>query len=93
MVSQVIEAKAGTPMKIIMKDNLKDLDEVVVIGYGVVKKRDLTGSMTSIKSEDIVATPTTNALESLQGKVAGLDMTKSSGQTGSGRWHTIRNRH
>lgn len=83
MVSQVIEAKAGAPMKIIMKDNLKDLDEVVVIGYGVVKKRDLTGSMTSIKSEDIVATPTTNALESLQGKVAGLDMTKSSGQTGS----------
>lgn len=90
MVSQVIEAKAGTPMKIIMKDNLKDLDEVVVIGYGVVKKRDLTGSMTSIKSEDIVATPTTNALESLQGKVAGLDMTKSSGQTGSGLSFSIR---
>lgn len=90
MVSQVIEAKAGAPMKIIMKDNLKDLDEVVVIGYGVVKKRDLTGSMTSIKSEDIVATPTTNALESLQGKVAGLDMTKSSGQTGSGLSFSIR---
>ena len=90
MVSQVIEAKAGTPMKIIMKDNMKDLDEVVVIGYGVVKKRDLTGSMTSIKSEDIVATPTTNALESLQGKVAGLDMTKSSGQTGSGLSFSIR---
>lgn len=90
MVSQVIEAKAGTPMKIIMKDNLKDLDEVVVIGYGVVKKRDLTGSMTSIKSDDIVATPTTNALESLQGKVAGLDMTKSSGQTGSGLSFSIR---
>lgn len=90
MVSQVIEAKAGTPMKIIMKDNLKDLDEVVVIGYGVVKKRDLTGSMTSIKSEDIIATPTTNALESLQGKVAGLDMTKSSGQTGSGLSFSIR---
>lgn len=90
MVSQVIEAKTGTPMKIIMKDNMKDLDEVVVIGYGVVKKRDLTGSMTSIKSEDIVATPTTNALESLQGKVAGLDMTKSSGQTGSGLSFSIR---
>lgn len=90
MVSQVIEAKAGAPMKIIMKDNMKDLDEVVVIGYGVVKKRDLTGSMTSIKSEDIVATPTTNALESLQGKVAGLDMTKSSGQTGSGLSFSIR---
>lgn len=90
MVSQVIEAKAGAPMKIIMKDNLKDLDEVVVIGYGVVKKRDLTGAMTSIKSEDIVATPTTNALESLQGKVAGLDMTKSSGQTGSGLSFSIR---
>ena len=90
MISQEIEAKSGVPMKIILKDNLKDLDEVVVIGYGAVKKRDLTGSMTSIKSEDIVATPTTNALESLQGKVAGLDMTKSSGQTGSGLSFSIR---
>ena len=73
-----------------MKEDTEELDEVVVIGYGTVKKRDLTGSMTSIKQADIVAVPTTNALESLQGKVAGLDMTKSSGQTGSGLSFSIR---
>ena len=43
----------------------------------------MTGSIASIKSKDITAIPTTNALEALQGKVAGLDLTNSSGQAGS----------
>lgn len=59
------------------------LDEVVVIGYGTQKKRDLTGAITSIKSEDITAAPLPNPIESLQGKVAGLDITRSSGQAGA----------
>ncbi len=90
MKTELVDIKRGTTMKVMLKDNTEALDEVVVIGYGTVKKRDLTGSMTSIKAEDIVAVPTTNALESLQGKVAGLDMTKSSGQTGSGLSFSIR---
>ena len=90
MLSQETVIKPGTPVKVILKEDTEELDEVVVIGYGTVKKRDLTGSMTSIKQADIVAVPTTNALESLQGKVAGLDMTKSSGQTGSGLSFSIR---
>ena len=90
MNTQQIDIKGSAPLNITMKDSSKDLDEIVVIGYGTVKKRDLTGSMTSIKSEEITATPTTNALESLQGKVAGLDMTKSSGQTGSSLSFSIR---
>lgn len=80
--------------KSILNFNLKeaslDLDEVVVVGYGTVRKRDLTGSVVSIKQNDITATPTTNVLESLQGKVAGMDMTKSSGETGSGLSFSIR---
>lgn len=90
MLSQEAVIKPGTPVKVILKEDTEELDEVVVIGYGTVKKRDLTGSMTSIKQADIIAVPTTNALESLQGKVAGLDMTKSSGQTGSGLSFSIR---
>lgn len=90
MLSQEVVIKRGTPVKVFLKEDTEELDEVVVIGYGTVKKRDLTGSMTSIKQADIVAVPTTNALESLQGKVAGLDMTKSSGQTGSGLSFSIR---
>lgn len=90
MLSQEAVIKPGTPVKVILKEDTEELDEVVVIGYGTVKKRDLTGSMTSIKQADIIAVPMTNALESLQGKVAGLDMTKSSGQTGSGLSFSIR---
>ena len=90
MLSQEAVIKPGTPVKVILKEDTEELDEVVVIGYGTVKKRDLSGSMTSIKQADIIAVPTTNALESLQGKVAGLDMTKSSGQTGSGLSFSIR---
>ncbi len=68
----------------------ESLNEVVVIGYGVVKKRDLVGSISSLKQKDIVAVPTTNVLESLQGKVAGLDMTRSSGAVGAGMSFTVR---
>ena len=50
----------------------------------------MTGSIASIKSKDITAIPTTNALEALQGKVAGLDLTNSSGQAGSAPNFTIR---
>ena len=58
------------------------LDEVVVVGYGTVKKRDLTGAVTSMKNADVVIAPTNNVMEALQGKVAGLDITKTSGQVG-----------
>ena len=84
------EVKTGRNLVVVLEEDNKTLDEVVVIGYGTVKKRDLTGSVASIKQADIVAIPTANALESLQGKVAGLDMTKSSGQAGAGVSYTIR---
>ena len=48
-----------------------------MVGYGVHTKSDLTGSISSIKPADITSTPTTNALKSLQGKVAGFDITQS----------------
>ena len=59
------------------------LDEVIVIGYGTVKKKDLTGSVASIKSDEITKTATNNALQSMQGKIAGLDITKTSGEAGA----------
>lgn len=67
-----------------MISDTQALDEVVVIGYGAVKKRDLTGAVASVKSEDITMNPGTNPMEALQGKVAGLDITRESGQAGSG---------
>jgi TonB-linked SusC/RagA family outer membrane protein len=78
-----------TTLKITMKEDAKALDEVVVVGYGTVKKRDLVGSIASVKQQDITAVPTNNVLESMQGKIAGLDMTRSSGQPNSGFSFTI----
>ena len=51
-----------------MQPDTQTLDEVVVIGYGTVKKRDLTGAVASVKSEDIVRMPTSNVLEAIQGQ-------------------------
>lgn len=78
--TQTLTARQG--MKISMKTDAIGLDDVVVIGYGTQKKRDLTGSVTSMKNEDIVVAPTSNVMEALQGKVSGLDITKTSGETG-----------
>ena len=61
----------------------KVMDEVVVVGYGTVKRRDLTGAISSVKSEDIKQAPVVNAMEGLSGKISGLDITRESGQAGT----------
>lgn len=60
------------------------LEEVVAIGYGVVKKKDLTGSVASINSEEIAKTTSSNAMQAMQAKVPGLDIQQKDGQAGSG---------
>ncbi|OUJ73574.1 hypothetical protein BXP70_14140 [Hymenobacter crusticola] len=70
--------------------NTAALDEVVVIGYGTVKKRDLTGSVYSVKSDDIVQTPTHNAIEAIQGRVPGADIVRTSGAAGANSSISIR---
>ena len=72
-----------TTINVIMEESTLSLDEIVVVGYGTVKKRDLTGSVSSVRSDEIVKTASSNALQSIQGKVAGLDITRASGETGS----------
>jgi len=79
---QTVAASAN--LNIVLQEANKDLDEVVVIGYGTVKKRDLTGAVSSVKHEDIARTPTSNAMEAIQGRVAGMDITKSGGNAGAG---------
>ena len=58
------------------------LDSVVIVGYGAMKKSDITGSVASVKSADLLAQPVTNALEGLQGRVSGVDIALNSGQPG-----------
>lgn len=81
--SQSVAIGNNRELNIKMESVAQDLDEVVVIGYGTMKKRDLTGAIASVKSADITISPTSNPMEALQGKVAGLDIVKSSGQAGA----------
>ena len=60
------------------------MDEVVVVGYGTMKRSDVTGSVTSVKSEDLQTSVSTSIDQSLQGRAAGVQVTKTSGQPGGG---------
>lgn len=84
MKTQMISLKGKTQINVIMVEDSKLMEEVVVVGYGTVKKRDLTGAISSVKSDVIKMTPAINPMEALQGRIAGLDITKSSGQAGQG---------
>jgi TonB-linked SusC/RagA family outer membrane protein len=87
---QKISVGSNTSLTIQLSEDIKMIDELVVVGYGVQKKSDLTGSISTIKPKDITSVVTTNALESLQGRVSGVDLTKSSGQAGAGLSFTVR---
>lgn len=65
-------------MNITLREDLMNLDEVVVIGYGTMKKSDLTGAVSSIKGEKISSVTSNNITDILQGKVAGMNITSSS---------------
>lgn len=65
--------------RIVLKEDSKVLDEVVVVGYGVQKKSDITGSVSSIKSTELLSAPNANTAQALQGRVAGVVVQNSSG--------------
>jgi len=69
--------------KIILKEDASLLDELVFVGYGTKKKRDLTGSISSINSKDIENTPVRDILTAMQGRVAGVQILASDGAPGS----------
>lgn len=71
-----------TSVDVILLEDTRRLDEVVVVGYGTVKKSDLTGSVSSISSEEIKAMPLTSMDQGLQGRAAGVHVVQASGQPG-----------
>ena len=78
-----IKVDAKNTLDILMKEDVQGLDEVVVVGYGTVKKRDLTGAVTSVNAEMITAVPTTTAADALQGRVPGVLVSTSDWSPGS----------
>ena len=72
--SKTISVGSQTSIDVVLEEDAAALDEVVLVGYGSLKTKDLTSSITTIKSEEINATPTGQAMQALQGKVAGLQI-------------------
>ena len=81
-VTQEKKAVAGT-MNIILKEDSKTLDEVVVVGYGVQKKESLTGAIAAIGADEIATTKTENLISNIQGKMPGLLIRQKTGEPGT----------
>lgn len=88
--TQEIPAGDRTVIDIILQVQKTSLEEVVVIGYGTVRKSDLSGSVGSIKSEDITRITALNPVQSLQGQVSGVQVTSISGTPGENPMVRIR---
>lgn len=77
-----VDVTNRTTADVVLEADITSLEEVVVVGYGTQREKDLTSAISTIKTEDIVKTPTGQAMQSLQGKVPGLQIV-SSGQPGA----------
>ena len=81
--TMIVAAKEGAPTNISMSIDTQALDEVVVVGYGSMQKRDLTGAISQVKGDDISDMPLRSASDAIQGKIAGVTVTANSGSPGA----------
>jgi len=82
--TETVKVAGKNNLSITLKEDAQTLNDIVVIGYGVQKKSDLTGSVASVKAEDLKHRSTTDAAAALQGKAAGVQILNSSGKPGQG---------
>lgn len=83
-ISQTLEVNGRSVIDIQMQEDVTQLEELVVVGYGVVKKSDLTGSVSSIKPEDVGNIAVQNIGQMIQGRAAGVNVVTNNGLPGSG---------
>jgi TonB-dependent starch-binding outer membrane protein SusC len=83
-LSQTIDVKNQATINVKLYEQALDLDEVVVVGYGTIKKNDLTGSVGSINSENLIMKGSPSILQSMQGSVAGVSITQSGSRDQAG---------
>ncbi len=81
-ISQVIEAKVGSTITIILKEDLQVLDEFVVVGYDTQKKSHLTGSISKMETQGLENIPTSRSDQLLQGRVAGVQIQNTTSEVG-----------
>lgn len=79
MTTQEVAVKGQHTINVVLADDAQALEEVVVIGYGSVKRKDLTGSVATVSSETLAAVPVASATEALTGKMAGVQITTTEG--------------
>ena len=89
-VVKEVEIKGKQIINVTMKPASNQLDEVVVVGYGVARKRDLTGSVVSLKTKELTDIPTPSFENAIQGKAAGVQVITGSGIAGSGSMVRVR---
>src|SRR5690606_20239531 len=82
--TQEVALNSRSNLTVTMVEDLQTLDEVVVVGYGTVKKSDLTGSVAQIKSSEINSFPTTNIMQALSGRASGVQVIQNTGAPGGG---------
>ncbi len=81
-VTQIVDIEDSTVIRVLLDRNAKDAQEVVVIGYGTSRKKDLTGSVASIPMADIEKIPITRADQMIQGRVSGVQVTQTNAEPG-----------
>lgn len=89
-LSQEVTVTGQTTLDIALKPEANSLDEVVVVGYGTQRKKDLTGAVSTIDARDVGGRQTVQISEALQGSIAGVSVTRSSGAPGAGSSILIR---
>ena len=82
--TQEIPLNGAKNIKVVLREDTEMLEEVVVIGYGTMKKSDMTGAISSVDVEELSKRTTTNPAEALQGKIAGVNIMKAGGNAGAG---------
>lgn len=75
--------KGQRTVRVVLKESVSQLDEVVVVGYGAVRKRDVTGAVGTVSSEELTSKGTTSVMNALQGEVPGVNITTNSTRPGS----------
>lgn len=84
MRSQTVQLSGKDYIQVTLREDSEALEEVVVIGYGTQKKRDVTTAISSVDTEDLEKLPITSAAQAMQGKAAGVTVVKPNGQPGTG---------
>lgn len=89
-VTKTVSVSGKTNIKITLSEDNHNLEEIVVVGYGSMKKKDLTGSIAGLRSDDINITKSSSFVNAMQGKIAGVQISTQSGEPGAGNRISIR---